>query len=271
MNVVEKQMLEILIDLKMNYGAISVKAEFEAEGTRTEELLRLLDIARRASMKIALKIGGCEAIRDLIEAKQFGVDYIIAPMVETPYALEKFIEAKNKVFNSEESKDVDFLVNIETETGYMYCEKICEIASTQNGLQGIVFGRVDYAGSLRLPLNMVDDDAITFACMNVAKECKSNNLDFVVGGGVSSHAINALNMIKSEFLSRFETRKVIFNVTSLANKNLKDGLIKAVHFELLWLLNKRNFYSVITKEDDKRIEMLNSRWKILKNNFNYTS
>jgi hypothetical protein len=111
---------------------------------------------------------------------------------------------------------------------------------------------------------MVDDNDITSACMNVAKKCKSNNLDFVVGGGVSSHAINALNMIKSEFLSRFETRKVIFNATSLANKNLKDGLIKAVHFELLWLLNKRDFYSVITKEDDKRIEMLDSRWKILK-------
>ena len=146
----------------------------------------------------------------------------------------------------------------------MHREKICEIASAQNGLQGIVFGRVDYAGSLRLPLNMVDDNGITSACMNVAKKCKSNNLDFVVGGGVSSHAINALNMIKSEFLSRFETRKVIFNATSLANKNLKDGLIKAVHFELLWLLNKRDFYSVITKEDDKRIEMLDSRWKILK-------
>ncbi len=264
MNIIEKQMLEILIDLKINYGAISVKAEFEAEGTRTEELLRLLDIARRANMKIALKIGGCEAIRDLIEAKQFGVDFIIAPMVETPYALAKFIEAKNKVFNLEESKDVNFLVNIETETGYNHYEKICQIASSDNGLDGIVFGRVDYAGSLNLPLNMVDDNIITSACIDVAKECKSNNLDFVVGGGVSSNAINSLNMIKEEFLSRFETRKVIFDTTSLANEDLKNGLIKAVHFELLWLLNKRNFYSVITKEDDKRIEMLDSRWKILK-------
>ena len=97
MNKIEREMHGVLLKLKDN-GAIAVKAEFEAEGTRTEELLRLLDIARKASTDVALKVGGCEAVKDLIEAKQFGVDYIIAPMVETSYALQKFIQAKNRVF-----------------------------------------------------------------------------------------------------------------------------------------------------------------------------
>jgi phosphoribosylformimino-5-aminoimidazole carboxamide ribonucleotide (ProFAR) isomerase len=263
MNLTEKKMFDILDDLKSNHGAISVKAEFEAEGTRTEELLRLLDIARRAQMKIALKVGGCEAVRDLIEAKQFGVDYIIAPMIETPYALEKYIEAKNRIFDATDQSDVNFLVNIETKTGFDHYEDICTIASRSNAIQGVVFGRVDYAGSLRLPLDSVDNPKITSDCKLVAEKCKECNLDFVVGGGVSSYAIKALKSIKESYLSRFETRKIIFNSSSLMNDNLKSGLLKAVHFELLWLLNKRDYYSLITKEDDKRIKMLDSRWKLL--------
>ena len=264
MNKTEKEMLKILHKLRES-GALAVKAEFEAEGTRTEELLRLMDLSRRASIGIGLKIGGCEAVRDLIEAKQFGVDYVIAPMVETPYAMEKYIVAKNKVFNLDERADVDFLVNIETHTGLNNSSKMIEIASKKNGIDGVVFGRVDFAGSQGLPLDSVNEDNITDSCIEIANKCKDNNLNFVVGGGISDISIDPLKKISKNHLSRFETRKIIFDAEALNKKEIKEALLNAVHFELLWLINKKEFYSLITREDDKRLRMLNDRWKILNN------
>ena len=141
MNNYEKQMLEILRKGRDEFGVVATKAEFEAEGTRTDELLRLLEIAHKADVGMALKIGGCEAIRDMLEAKQFGVRYIIAPMVETSYALSKYIIAKDKVYSPEEQNDVSFLFNLETITSFNNLPSILEVAASNPGCDGVVFGR----------------------------------------------------------------------------------------------------------------------------------
>ena len=99
--------------------------------------------------------------------------------------------------------------------------------------------------------------------LEVSNYTKANNLDFVVGGGVSKQSIPFLKSLNQVHLSRFETRKIIFQNQALDSINIEKALLDAVHFELLWLLNKRDFYSLITNEDDKRIKMLNDRWKIL--------
>ena len=262
MNNLEYQMLSTLKLLKEEYGVVAVKAEFEAEGTRIDELLRLIDIVRKAKLKLGIKIGGCEAMKDLMECKQIGVDYIIAPMVETHYALKKFIEAKNKIFNEDEKKFTTFLINVETDQTFLNIEKISKVVQeNKNEIQGYVFGRVDYSLSKELGRDEINSDTVLNDVLKVSSICKDLNLELVVGGGVSIDALGFLKTIKNNFLSRFETRKIIFSSEAL-DKNLDKGMLEAVKFELLWLKNKKNYYGSIFKEDDKRIEMLQKRWDV---------
>jgi hypothetical protein len=46
-----------------------------------------------------LKIGGVEALRDIKDALDLGVDGLIAPMVESPFGVVKFVSAVESVFS----------------------------------------------------------------------------------------------------------------------------------------------------------------------------
>ena len=264
MNKTERKRVEILTRGRENFGIVSVKAEFEAEGTRLEELLRLVDVARASGLPMTVKIGGCEAIRDLLEAKQIGVRYIVAPMVESAYAASKYVAAKNLVYSKDEQQDTDFLFNMETITGYENRESLIAAISEPEGADGVVFGRVDFVGSMGWARDSINKQQTTDFAVETAKLCKKADKQLVMGGGVSIESIDAIRQVHAVRLDRFETRKVVFDAGRALSADIEEGLVDAVHFELLWLLNKRDYYNGIAHEDEKRIGMLEARWEELK-------
>ena len=140
-----------------------------------------------------------------------------------------------------------------------------DICASKPGCDGIVFGRVDYSGSIGSGRDGIESEEVTKTVEAVARACSDRDVEFVVGGAVSIDALPNLQRFKNIRLDRFETRKVVFSGAALDYPNLSEALRQAVHFELLWLLNKREYYGLMHKEDQKRIEMLESRWKVLEN------
>lgn len=262
MNLLERKMVSALQDLKENHFVIGVKAEFEAEGTRLEEALRLKEVVLKSGLDLTIKIGGCEALKDMYDARSIGVNRIVAPMVESAYALKKYLSAVRMAFPEDEREGVSFLVNIETAIGYQNFKEMLTTKEVSE-LDGIVLGRVDMTGSLGMTREDINSEKITQIMTDLFFQAKAHNLECVVGGGVSAASLPVFRSLPSGMVDRYETRKVIFQCPQALGPEADKGILKAVGFELMWLKNKRDFYGNIFQEDKQRLEMLQQRYERL--------
>jgi len=261
MNSLELKMVDTLKDLKENHHVCGIKAEFEAEGTRLEEALRLKEVVTKAGLDLTIKIGGCEAVKDMYDARTIGVSTIVAPMIESPYAVKKYLKAVKMAFPEEERNTMRFLINIETKYGFNYIDDILS-SDFAKDLSGIVFGRTDMTGSLGMSSDDINHTIILDYAKSIADKTLKYGKELVIGGGVSAMSLPFFKQLPKNALTRFETRKVIFDAQkALQDINADKGILKAVGFELMWIKNKQNFYSAISSEDIKRIEVLESRYK----------
>ena len=252
MEEAETKLLKILEELKEKYFVKSIKLEFEAEGTTFEEAEFLKKLAEKTNLELTIKTGGCEAVRDINDTKKLQADNIIAPMIESEFALKKFIKAVNNVYEKSELNEKKLFINIESLCGYKNYEEITDSDDFKE-TDGIILGRSDMARSLGLNKDKVNSSQIYEIAKVLSLKMKNLNKKFVVGGGVFEESIDFFK--KLPYITEFETRKIIFDSSILNSENASDGIKKAIEFEKEWLQTKQKFFN-FSKEDSKRLVML---------------
>ncbi len=258
MNRNERELLDVLKCLKEEFGVFEIKAEFEAEGSRMDELMRLKDVASNIQIPIILKIGGVEAVTDVYNGLCLGVKGVIAPMAETAFAVSKFTALVGDLVAEDNRKEIEFAINIETITAYNNLDEILAIKDLSN-IQGVTVGRVDFTSSMGGDRSFADSEEMLEMCTDIFSKSRDKGLKCGLGGAVSSDSIDFIKSLsEKKLIDKYETRKVVFAADSIFEKP-KEGLLKAIEFELLWLRSKQRYYSSIKFEDENRIKMLDSR------------
>ncbi len=259
MNNLERRMVDLLKDLRDNHSVIGVKMEFEAEGTRIEEAMRLKEVSMAAGLTLTTKVGGCEAVKDMFDAGALGTKYVVGPMVESPYALRKFIQATEIAYSADSRQDMEFYINLETITAVHNFDAMLETPEAKD-LDGIVLGRVDLTGSMNLDRNSVNSPEILDICISMAAKAKVYGKRVIVGGAVPVASMPFFKAFTPGHLDKFETRKVVFGCPG-ALQNSEAAFLKAVEFEITWLKNKKSYYGSIYSEDDSRLKMMEDRYR----------
>jgi len=259
MNILEKKMIDVLTELKEKYGVFEIKAEFEAEGSRMEEMMRLKDVTSKVGLPIILKTGGVEAVTDMYNGLSLGVKGIIAPMAETAFALSKFLNSIKTMIPEDNANDIEFAFNMETITAYRNIDEMLSVPGI-DALFGLTIGRVDLTGSMNLGRDGIDSEEVYKICEDSFTKARAAGLSTGLGGGISANSVDFISRLKAKnLIDKFETRKVVFPVDSISYG--EEMILKAVEFELLWLQSKRRYYSGIRAEDEHRIEMLGKRFQ----------
>ena len=144
-------MKKLLKQLKLlkKLGATGVKQSLEDEGVSFQDIKIMRVLTNKIKLKLNVKVGGCEAKNDIIFCTTIKADGIVAPMIESSYALKKFIQTVPKEYLG------NLFINIESKTAVSNINKIIKSENFKR-LKGIVIGRSDLAGSYRMLKSQVN-------------------------------------------------------------------------------------------------------------------
>ena len=248
-----KGLINKLTDLHKEYNVIGIKQSTEDEGAKYNDILTMRRITELCGLNLNVKIGGCEAKNDIDFCHSISADGIVAPMVESKFALQKFIESVTHLPSGK------FYINIESKTAYENLDSILNSPSSKL-LSGIIIGRSDLTKSYGLEKDDVDSQQIDDAVYDILRKCKESDITTLMGGNISPQSGEFIKKLyNKKLLDKIETRNVMFKLNNKNINNLEEAIKKALDFEILWLREKSSYYMGIGNSYLDRATVLNGR------------
>ncbi|MFN3605117.1 MAG: aldolase/citrate lyase family protein [Leptonema sp. (in: bacteria)] len=207
-----------------DFGLYALKTGTEVEDMTFEEIQFLREISK-GIVPLNVKIGGPEARNDIRFLLSIDTDCIIAPMIESPYALTNFIKTLDEL-KKQHQKETKAGINIETITGYMQLNAILNNPYAKS-LTQITAARTDFSNSMGLD---ADHPKVIELCKEIIINCKKKGIETSIGGSIHSGIIESLSReIPSDFIN---TRHMVI-VREILAKNPVPILKKHLEFEIL--------------------------------------
>jgi hypothetical protein len=254
--------MEILVttlkELK-SLGCSGIKISFEDEGALHNEVISMRKLTAEVGIELSVKIGGCEAKRDIVDCMDLDCDTIVAPMIESEFALKKFLKSLDS-YKCDKKKGF----NLETIQAY---ENLDTLSKSFDKVDFVTVGRVDFVGSLGKDRNFVDTDEMYKIVKDIFTSARSKNTMCYVGGAVSINSKDFISkLIAEDLLDKFETRYIIYDVHQIDMNNFEKLLYLGNVFEVEWLKYISSRYFLHANKDVARIKMIEERIAINKKN-----
>lgn len=214
---------DTLFKLAESHGISGLKTGTEVEDMGFDEIAFLAEVAREI-VPVTLKIGGPEARNDMRKALSLEISTILAPMIETLYALTNFVETATELLLPYDHAPA-LAINIESFTAIQNFDQMLE-SKAASVLSQVTVGRSDLSRSMHLP---IDDPEVTAAALSVIKKVNNRSLISSLGGGLSLENITHLTQQLPPV--QFNTRHTIFRNSPGFRKNPAARLYQGLLFE----------------------------------------
>jgi len=181
-----------------------------------------------------LKIGGVETLRDIKYTLDLGVDGLVAPMVESPFGVIKFLQAVGSVFSD---RKILKSINIETCNAVKCIDQI--LSEAKGKVDNVTIGRTDLSNFY---LNAeIQPGSKFFFDLIEELSCKvhSAGIALTIGGSITKDSVAKFKQAHRTWgknISSIEIRKIVLPVDQVLET--KNALIEALMFEELYLSSK---------------------------------